>query len=148
MLSPLASIAIQSLDPNLKMPDSDRNKISFQKRHFIGGVLVDGEGDVLEVRRPSDGMVCAEVPIAAAAIVDRAVLDVDGPYAADCLRFFAECADELLGGDAAATRSAPTGSGGRRALRRRSDFALWNFPVTQAVTDIGPALAAGNDFSN
>jgi len=36
MLSPLASIGIQSLDPNLKMPDSDRNKISVQKRHFNG----------------------------------------------------------------------------------------------------------------
>ncbi|WP_436295095.1 MULTISPECIES: aldehyde dehydrogenase family protein [unclassified Variovorax] len=26
--------------------------------------------------------------------------------------------------------------------------APWNFPITQAVTKIGPALAAGNDFSN
>lgn len=145
---------MQSFDPDLNMFDFNPDKTSFPNGHFIGGVLVNGEGDMLEVRRPSDGMVYAELPIAAAAIVDRAVsnaqaafqtsdwatgaprararilrrwaelietrsaelariealgstrpinevLAVDIPYAADCLRFFAECADKL-GGDVAA----------------------------------------------
>ena len=55
------------------MLEFDPDRTSFPKGHFIGGVLVDGEGEVLEVRCPSDGRVYAEVPIAAAAIIVRAV---------------------------------------------------------------------------
>jgi aldehyde dehydrogenase (NAD+) len=178
------------------MLDFDPNKTSFPNGHFIGGVLVNGDGDVLEVRRPSDGMVYAEVPIATAAIVDRAVsnaqsafqtsdwatgaprararilrrwadliethsdelaqiealgstrpvkdvLAVDIPYATDCLRFFAECADKL-GGDVAATRSDHLGLVIGEPYGVVATIAPWNFPITQAVTKIGPALAAGN----
>jgi aldehyde dehydrogenase (NAD+) len=162
--------------------------------------MVHAEGDVLTVRRPSDGKVYAEVPIAAAAIVDSAVsnaqatfetsdwatgaprararilrrwaeliethsdelariealgstrpvkevLTVDIPYAADCLTFLAECADKL-GGDVAATRSDHLAWVIGEPYGGVATIAPWNFPITQAVTKIGPALAAGNDFSN
>ncbi|CAN7726032.1 hypothetical protein LJR290_007025 [Variovorax sp. LjRoot290] len=59
---------------------SGPNKTSFPNGHFIGGVLVNGEGDVLEVRRPSDGRVYAEVPIAAAAIIDCAVSNAQAAF--------------------------------------------------------------------
>jgi aldehyde dehydrogenase (NAD+) len=42
------------------MLEFDPDRTSFPKGHFIGGVLVDGEGEVLEVRRPVDGMGYAE----------------------------------------------------------------------------------------
>ncbi len=178
------------------MLDFDPNQTPFPNGHFIGGQLVNGDGDALEVRRPSDGQIYAELPIASAALVDRAVsnaqaafqrsdwatgaprararimrrwadliethsgelariealgstrpvkdvLAVDIPYAADCLRFFAECADKL-GGDVAATRSDHLGLVIGEPYGVVATIAPWNFPITQAVTKIGPALAAGN----
>ena len=175
------------------MLDFDPNQTPFPNGHFIGGQLVNGDGDALEVRRPSDGQIYAELPIASAALVDRAVsnaqaafqrsdwatgaprararimrrwadliethsgelariealgstrpvkdvLAVDIPYAADCLRFFAECADKL-GGDVAATRSDHLGLVIGEPYGVVATIAPWNFPITQAVTKIGPALA-------
>jgi len=55
------------------MLEFDPDRTSFPNGHFIGVVLVNGEGDLLGVRLPSDGRVYAEVPIAAAAIIVRAV---------------------------------------------------------------------------
>lgn len=176
--------------------DFDPNQVAFPKGHFIGGFLTDGEDDVLEVRRPSDGQPYAYLPIASASVVDRAVsnardafhgsdwatgaprararilrrwadlievhgvelaqiealgstrpvkdvLTVDIPYAADCLRFFAEYADKL-GGDVAATRNDHLGMVIGEPYGVVATIAPWNFPITQAVTKIGPALAAGN----
>ncbi|HSI59215.1 MAG TPA: aldehyde dehydrogenase family protein [Ideonella sp.] len=178
------------------MPDFNPDHIAIPQGHFIDGALVGGAGDALAVRRPSDGQVYAELPIASAEVVDRAVtsaqrafetsawasgaprararvmrrwadliearaaelaqlealgstrpiaevLAVDIPYAADCLRFFAEYADKL-GGDVAATRSDHLGLVIGEPYGVVATIAPWNFPITQAVTKIGPALAAGN----
>jgi aldehyde dehydrogenase (NAD+) len=71
------------------------------------------------------------------------VLAVDLPYAADCVRFFAEWADKL-GGDVAATRADQLGMVIGEPYGVVATIAPWNFPITQAITKIGPALAAGN----
>ncbi|HEX7761674.1 MAG TPA: aldehyde dehydrogenase family protein [Caulobacteraceae bacterium] len=170
--------------------------IAIPKGHFIDGALVETTGERLPVRRPSDNQVYADLPIASAEVVDRAVLNaqrafqtsdwasgaprgrarilrrwadlieadslelgriealgstrpikdviaVDIPYAADCIRFFAEYADKL-GGDIAATRSDHLGMVIGEPYGVVAAISPWNFPITQAVTKIGPALAAGN----
>ena len=178
------------------MLDFDPNDIPVPKGHFIDGALVAGEGDSLPVRRPSDNQIYADLPIASAEVVDRAVMSaqhafrttswasgaprdrarilrrwadlieansvelariealgstrpvkdvvaVDIPYAADSIRFFAEYADKL-GGDVAATRSDHLGMVIAEPYGVVAAIAPWNFPITQATTKIGPALAAGN----
>jgi aldehyde dehydrogenase (NAD+) len=178
------------------MLDFDPNTVSVPNGHFIDGTLVTEGGDTLPVRRPSDNHVYADLPVASAAMVDRAVLSaqrafetsdwasgaprnrarimrrwadlmeanreelaklealgstrpikdvlaVDLPYGADSLRFFAEWADKL-GGDVAATRSDHLGLVIAEPYGVVACIAPWNFPITQALTKIGPALAAGN----
>ena len=178
------------------MLDFDPNDILVPKGHFIDGALVAGDGDSLPVRRPSDNQIYADLPIASAEVVDRAVMSaqhafrttswatgaprdrarilrrwadlieansvelariealgstrpvkdvvaVDIPYAADSIRFFAEYADKL-GGDVAATRSDHLGMVIAEPYGVVAAIAPWNFPITQATTKIGPALAAGN----
>jgi aldehyde dehydrogenase (NAD+) len=178
------------------MLDFNPNDIAVPNGHFIDGALVAGDGETLAVRRPSDNQVYADLPIASAELVDRAVISaqrafqttswasgaprerarvmrrwadlieanssdlariealgstrpvrdvvaVDIPYAADCIRFFAECADKL-GGDVAATRSDQLGMVIAEPYGVVAAIAPWNFPITQATTKIGPALAAGN----
>ena len=49
-----------------------------------------------------------------------------------------------LGGDVAATRSDHLGWVIGEPYGVVGTIAPWNFPITQAVTKIGPALAAGN----
>lgn len=71
------------------------------------------------------------------------VVAVDIPYAADCLRFFAEMADKL-GGDVCATKSDNLGLLIGEPYGVVATIAPWNYPITQAITKIGPALAAGN----
>lgn len=71
------------------------------------------------------------------------VIAVDIPYSADCIRFFAEYADKL-GGDVAATRADHLGLIIGEPYGVVATIAPWNFPITQAVTKVGPALAAGN----
>ncbi len=71
------------------------------------------------------------------------VLAVDIPYSADCIRFFAEFADKL-GGDVAATRSDNLGLVIAEPYGVVVAISPWNYPITQAVTKVGPALAAGN----
>jgi aldehyde dehydrogenase (NAD+) len=71
------------------------------------------------------------------------VLAVDLPYSADCIRFFAEYADKL-GGEIAATRADNLGMVISEPYGVVAAISPWNFPITQAVTKIGPALAAGN----
>jgi aldehyde dehydrogenase (NAD+) len=70
-------------------------------------------------------------------------LAVDLPYAADSIRFFAEYADKV-GGEIAATRADNLGMVISEPYGVVAAISPWNFPVTQAVTKIGPALAAGN----
>ncbi|PZM16396.1 aldehyde dehydrogenase family protein [Rhizobium tubonense] len=70
-------------------------------------------------------------------------LAVDLPYAADCIRFFAEFADKL-GGEIAATRTDMLGMVISEPYGVVAAISPWNFPVTQSVTKVGPALAAGN----
>ncbi|WP_280142692.1 aldehyde dehydrogenase family protein [Variovorax sp. CF079] len=179
--------------------DFDPDKTVFPNGHFTGGVLLNDEGDVLEVRRPSDARVYAEVPIAAAAIVDRAVNNAQAAFqtsdwatGAPCTRpdtaalgrpdrhrerrarsdrslgvdaarqagpgrgrpllkrlpeIHCRSADKL-GGDVAATRIDHLGLVIGKPYGVVATIAPWNFPITQAVTKIGPALAAGNDFPN
>src|SRR5690242_1554666 len=55
------------------MHDFDPNAIRIPNGHFIDGRLVEGTGKTLVVRRPSDGAICAELPIADGDIVDQAV---------------------------------------------------------------------------
>ncbi|MGF6723483.1 aldehyde dehydrogenase (NAD+) [Paraburkholderia sp. GAS41] len=56
------------------MESFDPNRVSVRSAHFIGGQYVDGNG-ALDVTRPSDGVFYAAVPLADAALVDRAVED-------------------------------------------------------------------------
>jgi aldehyde dehydrogenase (NAD+) len=52
----------------------DPNRIVLPQGHFIGGVAVRPDaGAMLSVRRPSDGRVYAELPVAGAELVDAAV---------------------------------------------------------------------------
>lgn len=71
------------------------------------------------------------------------VIGIDIPYAADCIRFFAEFADKL-GGEVAATRADHLGMVTSEPFGVVATIAPWNFPITQAITKIAPALAAGN----
>lgn len=73
----------------------------------------------------------------------RGVFDIDIPYSADCIRFFAEWADKL-GGDVAATRSDNLGMVVTEPYGVVAAISPWNFPITQSITKIGPPLAAGN----
>jgi aldehyde dehydrogenase (NAD+) len=70
-------------------------------------------------------------------------IEIDIPYAADCIRFFAEFADKL-GGEVAATRADQLGMVTSEPYGVVATIAPWNFPITQAITKIAPALAAGN----
>jgi aldehyde dehydrogenase (NAD+) len=70
-------------------------------------------------------------------------INIDIPYAADCIRFFAELADKH-GGDVAATRADHLGMVVAEPYGVVAAISPWNFPITQAVTKISPALAAGN----
>ena len=178
------------------MLDFHPDDVRFPNGHFIDGELVNGGGHTLPVRRPSDNQIYAELPVASAEMVDRAVMsaqrafqlsdwasgaprararilrrwadlieahgvelgqieslgstrpikgviDVDIPYAADCIRFFAEFADKL-GGDVAATRVDHLGLVIGEPYGVVATISPWNYPITQAITKIGPALAAGN----
>lgn len=71
------------------------------------------------------------------------VIEIDIPYAADCIRFFAEFTDKL-GGEVAATRADHLGMVTSEPYGVVATIAPWNFPITQAITKIAPALAAGN----
>ncbi|HEY3047322.1 MAG TPA: aldehyde dehydrogenase family protein, partial [Polaromonas sp.] len=52
----------------------DPNHISVPTGHFINGALVgDARAETMAVRRPSDGQVYAQLPLADEALVDRAV---------------------------------------------------------------------------
>lgn len=56
------------------MPAFNPDQISVASGHFINGALLPGTtGTSIEVRRPSDGQVYADLPLADAAMVDRAV---------------------------------------------------------------------------
>src|SRR6185369_15965293 len=46
----------------------------------IDGTLVAGNGDTLPVRRPSDNQVYADLPIASAEVVDRAVMSAQRAF--------------------------------------------------------------------
>lgn len=51
----------------------DPNKVNFGAGHFIGGRITAGPGASMDVRRPSDGRVYAQLPLANPAKVDEAV---------------------------------------------------------------------------
>ncbi len=56
------------------MPAFNPDQISVVSGHFINGALLPGAtGTSIEVRRPSDGQAYADLPLADAAMVDRAV---------------------------------------------------------------------------
>ncbi|MGI4860314.1 MAG: aldehyde dehydrogenase family protein [Janthinobacterium lividum] len=55
------------------MDSFDPNGIKVRSGHFIGGEYVDEGARRIDVTRPSDGVVYASVPLADAALVDRAV---------------------------------------------------------------------------
>ena len=67
----------------------------------------------------------------------------DVPYAADCIRFFAEYADKA-GGEVAATRSDHLGMMITEPYGVVGAIAPWNYPIQMAAWKVGPALAAGN----
>ena len=56
------------------MDSFDPALIAVRSAHFIGGRYVDGAA-ALDVLRPSDGAVYADLPVADAELVDRAVED-------------------------------------------------------------------------
>ncbi|WP_211466460.1 aldehyde dehydrogenase family protein [Collimonas silvisoli] len=55
------------------MQDFAPDQVVVNSAHFIGGAYVDGGSDLIDVLRPSDGHVYAGLPVADAALVDRAV---------------------------------------------------------------------------
>ena len=55
------------------MPSFDPDLLTVQSAHFIGGQFLAGDGNVLDVRRPSDNRAYAALPMADADLVDRAV---------------------------------------------------------------------------
>jgi aldehyde dehydrogenase (NAD+) len=55
------------------MDDFNPDKLAIQGGHFIGGNYVEDHAHGMDVRRPSDGQVYAGLPVADAALVDRAV---------------------------------------------------------------------------
>jgi aldehyde dehydrogenase (NAD+) len=55
------------------MPDFDPSQIAIPNGHYIGGQIVDGDGAAIAVRRPSDAEAYADLPVASAELVDRAV---------------------------------------------------------------------------
>ncbi len=59
------------------MLDFDPDTVPAPSGHFIDGALVPGEGERLEVRRASDGRIYADIPVASAETVDRAVRSAD-----------------------------------------------------------------------
>ena len=95
--------------------------------------------DLIEVNK----VALAQLEAATSTRPLKDVIDIDIPYAADCIRFFAEFADKL-GGDVAATRADHLGMVSSEPYGVVATIAPWNFPITQAVTKIAPALAAGN----
>lgn len=57
------------------MPDFDPASITFATGHFIAGSNIDGPGERISVARPSDAVTYADLPVASAEVVDRAVED-------------------------------------------------------------------------
>jgi len=55
------------------MFDFSPEQVVVRSAHFIGGLYIDAAENYLEVVRPSDGQVYAELPLANAELVDRAV---------------------------------------------------------------------------
>ena len=65
------------------------NEVAFSRGHFIGGRHVEGGGAELDVRRPSDGVAYAALPVADVDLVDEAVQD---SWRAFCVSDWARCA--------------------------------------------------------
>src|SRR5450830_1032220 len=57
----------------IAMFDFSPEQVAIKSAHFIGGIYIDAVGNYLEVARPSDGQIYAEVPVADAQLVDRTV---------------------------------------------------------------------------
>lgn len=65
------------------------------------------------------------------------------PFTAECIRFFAECADKF-GGDVVPTQQDSLGLILTEPYGVVGAIAPWNFPLSMASWKCGPALAAGN----
>jgi len=65
------------------------------------------------------------------------------PFTAECIRFFAECADKF-GGDVVPTRQDSLGLIIPEPYGVVGAITPWNFPLSMASWKSGPALAAGN----
>jgi len=65
------------------------------------------------------------------------------PFTAECIRFFAECADKF-GGDVVPTRQDSLGLIMAEPYGVVAAITPWNFPLSMASWKAGPALAAGN----
>jgi aldehyde dehydrogenase (NAD+) len=57
------------------MEGFDPDRISVRSAHFIGGRYVEGGSNAIDVKRPSDGVTYAGLPVADADLVDQAVQD-------------------------------------------------------------------------
>jgi acyl-CoA reductase-like NAD-dependent aldehyde dehydrogenase len=73
----------------------------------------------------------------------RDALNVDVPFCADAIAYYAECADKLY------EEIAPTGPNDRALIRRMplgvvGAIVPWNYPLIIAAWKIGPALVMGN----
>lgn len=73
----------------------------------------------------------------------RDALNVDVPFCADAIAYYAECIDKLN------DEIAPTGPNDRALVRRMplgvvAAIVPWNYPLIIAAWKIGPALAMGN----
>lgn len=73
----------------------------------------------------------------------RDALNVDVPFCADAIAYYAECADKIY------EEIAPTGPNDRALIRRMplgvvGAIVPWNYPLIIAAWKIGPALLMGN----
>ena len=116
------------------MDSFDPGKIVVRGAHFIGGEYVDAGPQRIDVARPSDGVVYASVPLADAAMIDRAVENAWTAFRtsgwarmaprerASILRRFAD----LVAADVE-TLAPLEAIGSTRAVR---DAAAWDVPLT------------------
>jgi aldehyde dehydrogenase (NAD+) len=84
---------------------------------------------------------CIEAVCSTRPVRDAYAFDV--PFTAECIRFFAECADKF-GGDAVPTKAGSLGLIVPEPFGVVAAIAPWNFPLSMASWKCGPALAAGN----
>jgi gamma-glutamyl-gamma-aminobutyraldehyde dehydrogenase len=130
-------------------PDVDR-AVSAARRAFESGVWRDQEPRVRKlillrfaelIRENLETLALLETADVGKPIRDA--LNVDVPFCADAIAYYAECADKIY------EEIAPTGPNDQALIRRMplgvvGAIVPWNYPLIIAAWKIGPALVMGN----